>query len=431
MNPILSLPMRALVALLALFALLASLSVLPAGPARADDATEGYPRLGAGSESRMGHPIAWSGSRAFPQLFALYSRPGDQPDLFAYCIEVLVPAGFGDGLAVGGWDTFPGDNRFATDERVREQVSWIIANSYPTLSLSEYAAATGLPGLTREEAITGTQVAIWQLTDAAPAPAAFEYRGLATRGGIDVASPAAQRVQALVDHLTGDANVGLAESVLPELTLDPAVQQGDAGSLVGPVTITATAGELLLSSSSDDPLVTADGTPVDPTAPPRDTALFLDVPADAAAGSATLTARLTGVAHEGLLLSSADPAVRRQTLIIADSGRSSVEASAALSWLGGHTPPERPEEPGTPSTPPTPAGPGTPVTPSTPPTGTPEHPAPVPRTADAAPVANTDGRLAETGADPLLPALGAVALFAAGTLVMLIRRLQRGRRELA
>ncbi|MFK4729708.1 thioester domain-containing protein [Agromyces mediolanus] len=428
MSPIMSSPKRALVAGLALLAILGP-GLLAGAPARALDAAEGFPRVGSVRESQLGYEIAWGRTSAVTQLFALHTDPGSEPDLFAYCIEVTVHPGYGERMDIGDWDSFPGDNRFADEQGVRERVAWIVAHSYPQLPLPAAAAAAGIPGLTEDEAITGTQVAIWQLADSAPAPAGFEYRGIVTSDGVDTTSPSAQRVQALVDHLTGPDNVGVAESSQPELQLSPARLDGVAGRLLGPLTISASAGELTLDTPSGFPVTTADGVPVDPAAPPRDTALYLDLRDGVEAGTTTIRSELVGEGYEGLLLTS-PTTPRRQTMIIAESREVAISATAELSWTAAPaddapddaTVPAVPIEPGAPSTPVVPAEPVVPATPSGPtaPAATPSPGSPAGSpVAPAAPAAS--GGLAETGFSPLAPTLGAVYLLPLGGLGVLLR----------
>lgn len=406
-------PRRALGAALALIAL-AVPAALASTPARALDTAEGFPRVGSVRESQLGYEIAWGRTSAVTQLFALHTDAGADPDLFAYCIEVTVHPGYGERMDVGDWDSFPGDNRFAGERDVRERVAWIVAHSYPQQSLDAAAAAAGLAGLTEQEAITGTQVAIWQLTDSAPAPAGFAYRGLVTPNGVDTTSPAAQRVQSLVDHLTGPENVGLAESSRPELRMAPEQLTGEAGRLVGPFTISASAGELALDNPSGFPVVAADGAPIDPAAPPRDTALYLDVPADAPAGAATLRSELAGEGYEGLLLTS-PTTPRRQTMIIAETRELTISATAELSWTaapGDDAPvPTVPIEPGTPIESSPPAVPGAPIEPAA--------ASPATDANDATPT------LARTGADAIPTVLGALAVLVSGAALLTLRSRRR------
>nr|GLJ71434.1 hypothetical protein GCM10017583_06900 [Agromyces mediolanus] len=401
-------------------------AVLVSAPAAALDVEEGYPRVGSVRESQLGYEIAWGRTSAVSQLFAVHTGPGAEPELFAYCIEVTVHPGYEERMDIGGWDSFPGDNRFADEPRVREQVAWIVSNSYPQQSLDAAAAAAGLAGLTEREAITGTQVAIWQLTDSAPAPAGFAYRGLVTPNGVDTTSPAAQRVQSLVDHLTGPANVGLGESSRPALRMTPEQLAGEAGGLVGPFTIAASAGALTLDTPSGYPVVTADGAPIDPAAPPRDTALYLDVPADAPAGIATLRAELVGEGYDGLLLTS-PTTPRRQTMMIADGRESLISADIELTWTAARPGiPATPIEPGAPVEPGTPLEPATPIEAGTP--GTPADPAAptVPAAASPATVANdATPTLARTGADAGPPLLGALAVLVSGAALLTLRSRRR------
>ncbi|WP_434056433.1 VaFE repeat-containing surface-anchored protein [Georgenia sunbinii] len=233
-------------------------------------------------------------------------------------------------MTVGGWDDFPGTNNFATDARVREHVGWIVMQSYPQVTVAELAARSGIAGLTAQEAIAGTQAAIWSFTDSAPAAAGYTYRGIVTDWETDTTSAPAQRVGALVDYLTGAANVGLSEVEGPAISAEPAQHNGVAGTRVGPIRFVATEPTVVVDASTTYPLVDADGVPVDVDRVPTGTDLFLDVPAGAPAGAATLTASIVGPQRTGMLVTNTDP--RSQTLMIARSDQARVSTTAAVDW---------------------------------------------------------------------------------------------------
>lgn len=299
-------------------------------PAAASPFPDGYPKMGSRAESQAGHRIATGDGAIRTRLFPLYTRPGDEPDQLSYCVEFSVNARYDLGMSVGGWDSFPGDNNFASDAQVREHVAWIVRHSYPQTRLDTLAEAAEADGLTAQDAIAATQAAIWTYTDAKPAKAGFVYKGLATGRGTDTTSPEARRVQAVIDYLTGDANTGKPESEGPQLTTAGLGTPGTAGEKVGPVTFNASEAELAVTVETDYPLVFADGAPVDPQRVPSGRELFLDVPADAPAGSATLSATVTGPRWTGMLVSNTTP--RAQTLMISRSEEAQASAEVTLTW---------------------------------------------------------------------------------------------------
>src|SRR5690606_15001225 len=82
--------------------------------------------------------------------------------------------------------------------------------------------------------------------------------------------------------------------------------------------------------TGDHPLVTTDGQPVDLAAVPTGVDLWFDVPADAPAGSASLTATVTGPESVGLLVTNTNP--RTQTLMIARGDVTTRTADGAVTW---------------------------------------------------------------------------------------------------
>jgi|GEM_PF-1496785 len=311
----------------ALVAVLVALMLSVVGvttPAHADLPTypAGYPKLGQDSDGKRGLSVAAGNSGDQTLLFGLEVGPTQTE--YAYCVELTVSARFGSDLDVGGWDTFPGTNLFATSATARQKVTWIVYHSYPHLTLAQYRTLTGEPELSEAEAIAATQAAIWHFTDD------FTYTGLYA-GGRDNSSAAALRVGRVYDHLTGSANTGRAETVGPEVTVTVPTTAGQAGTKVGPIRINSSEPTATVTVTGHHPLVRADGTAVDLDAVPTGVDLYVDVPADAAADSITVTAAVTGPESTGLLVTNTDP--RTQTLMIARSDQTTREAKGKITWL--------------------------------------------------------------------------------------------------
>ncbi|WP_141004610.1 thioester domain-containing protein [Nocardioides humi] len=99
----------------------------------------------------------------FEQTPADPGNPGT-PDYWAYCIEHDVTAKPNIAAGVGTASDFLGSNHF-TDPAVQARVLWVLAHSYPALSLADFATASGVPGIALNDAIEATQYAIWRYTD--------------------------------------------------------------------------------------------------------------------------------------------------------------------------------------------------------------------------------------------------------------------------
>ncbi|QNA93562.1 MULTISPECIES: thioester domain-containing protein [unclassified Microbacterium] len=110
----------------------------------------------------IGSKQGYGGTGVFP-IWSDGVQTGD-PDYWAYCIEHDVSARTGLVGTAGDIDSYLGSNHF-TDPAVAGKVLWVLANSYPAVSLEEFGAAAGVPAITRNDAIEATQYALWRYTD--------------------------------------------------------------------------------------------------------------------------------------------------------------------------------------------------------------------------------------------------------------------------
>jgi len=296
--------------------------------AHADDSAypQGYPKLGARTESVPGYNLKYSGAgyRNVPtMLFSVHTSSSKEGNIKAYCIELEVNIQFESDLKVGGWKEFPGTNKFKDNPDVQAKVAWIAQRSYPQTNLAEVTKASGVQGLTEKDAITATQAAIWHFTND------FEYQGL---DGTDQAT--ADRVGALYKYLTGEKNVGLKETAKPTVEIKGENGTFKAGDPVGPIRFESNQATVKLTNELKYDLVDKDGKAVDKNAVPTGTDLFLKVPADAPAGEQEFKVSATGSVYAGKLLISKGN--RSQTIIIGSNKEVTVEASAVLKTDSGN-----------------------------------------------------------------------------------------------
>ncbi|MGO1543489.1 MAG: thioester domain-containing protein [Gulosibacter sp.] len=144
-------------------------------------------------------------------------------------------------------DAFAGTNRFTQSDsaartKVQNGVTWIARNGFPAVSLEELAELSGAQGLTRAEAVSATQAAIWVLTDD------FVFAGL-----LEASLPSTERVLALINYFLGDANVGCAEPV----DIDHAAAPGSnasriSGSIVNLVPVSAGSEDIAVVTSATE-----------------------------------------------------------------------------------------------------------------------------------------------------------------------------------
>jgi TQXA domain-containing protein len=298
----------------------------PAPPAAAD-----APRIGAAGEARPGESFSFDRGSLATKLFPVRTRADREiPDVYAYCVESRVDARFMTEAERVGWDEFPGSNRF-TQPEVRAKVGWILTHSHPRVDLDRLGAAAGAAGLTEEQAIAATQGAIWHFTD-----------------DRQIGAANSANVSALYAYLTGPGNTGLPEDqVRPTVELTAPGGDATAGTLAGPVVVStnqeSVAVRVETSPSLDqqsgpgtpeEPIVVgADGEAVDLEAVGDGEELWVRVPIDAPAGSATFTATAKGLENQGSLLVTRDRSGGHgQTLILVDATPVRADSAAAVSW---------------------------------------------------------------------------------------------------
>ncbi|MEW6928172.1 thioester domain-containing protein [Trueperella pyogenes] len=361
---------------------------------------------------------------AQPLLFGVKS---EQIDFYrAYCLEISVAAQYIPSV-VTGWDKYRGKNSF-NDPNVQRKVAWIVQNSFPTMSLSTLAAKSGVANLTRAEAITATQSAIWTLTDKVkPNFDSMTYSNTHGR----VTGTSVDNVKKLYDYLLGEKNVGLGEKQL-RASIEIKADSGKhvAGTLVGPIRITSTEEKVSVHVAGGFGLVDKDGKAVDENAVPTGVDLFVDARNTEDKGKVELTGKASHASHFGAIITPVLYYGHGQTLIIVRQDKDEAVARAAISWDKKPAPkPEpkptpKPEPKPTPT--PTPAPKPTPTpTPAPKPTPTPTPvpvpsvtPAPIPTPTPTPTVAPVEKpRLARTGAETVVLAVATISLLAGGLLL--------------
>ncbi|WSQ55455.1 Cys-Gln thioester bond-forming surface protein [Streptomyces sp. NBC_01218] len=194
------------------------------------------------------------------------------------------------------------------------RIRWILEHSYPQVDdLASLAAKAGTGPLTEGTAAAGTQVAIWRYSD-----------------GADVTA-VNKDAEKLADYLQGAAQ----NSSEPQasLTLSPPAVSGQAGGLLGPVTVHTDAAETTVAPPADAvasgvKITDKDGNPVSKAT--DGTELYFDVPKDTADGSASLTVQATTSVPVGRVFTGVT--TTSQTQILAGSSESVVSAQATADW---------------------------------------------------------------------------------------------------
>lgn len=378
----------------------ATSAAMAAGTAHADGVTGAkFDTTGPGGHIQM------SGDREGGSNAVLIgmSAPGSSHDLWTYCIQKTVELNEHETYDEHAWSEEQG--RTGIDQQHLEGIKWILNNSYPQLELGQLSAASGVAGLSDDEAVEGTQAAIWDFSDA---------KGKTT---LDTKREQDAKVVALYNYLVSTAKNHMNDTALPQasLTITPA-QTGAVhpGAKVGfKLNSPNTTGSFITVSIADAAktgakLVDADGKAVTAAETFKSgDVVYVQVPSSVPNGAVKLTASgtVTGI-ETGRVFVSADGKLS-QNLILAQAQSTPVTATANLQWTA------------------------TPVTtPSSPSTAPSSHPSTTPSTVASTTPSVTPssptGGLAHTGAGDTAPlAGGALALVAAGGGMMLYTRRNR------
>jgi len=97
-----------------------------------------------------------NGESATTTLFEL--RVDDDTTVAAYCVDVSRNVDYTAAYTMAEWPQLPGAAHAG-------KIVWIVRNSYPVLPLEEVAEHSGIDGLSAEQAIAGTQAAIWHFSN--------------------------------------------------------------------------------------------------------------------------------------------------------------------------------------------------------------------------------------------------------------------------
>lgn len=278
----------------------------------------------AGDSVYIGSREGYSGTGIFP-IWSEGIQTGD-PDYWAYCIEHDVTARTGLVGSVGDIDSFLGSNYFV-DPVVPGKVLWVLAHSYPAVSLGDLGAAAGVPGISRNDAIEATQYAIWRYTDLTfDAPWAWE-------------TPESEAAYWYLVN-GANANPGLTPEeleVTATVTAPSAAQT--AGSFVGPFVVNTNQTSVAVSV---DPAVSV--TDVNGTVVATDTVvdgqeLYLDLRGSTAAGAATVRVTAEGSSSTGKVVSvpnvpGGTPTAgdHAQTIILVAPEATQTTAEATVAW---------------------------------------------------------------------------------------------------
>ncbi|WP_456696883.1 VaFE repeat-containing surface-anchored protein [Aeromicrobium sp. P5_D10] len=270
-------------------------------------------------------------------LFPVYlTPPADpdnpgEPDFWAYCIEHDVSAQSERGAVVGNLNSFLGENYF-TSAAVQGKVLWVLAHSYPAVSLADFRTAANIPGLTRDDIINATTTAIWRYTELTfDAPWAW-------------VSPEAE---AAYWYLVNGANASSGMTpgdFATTVTVTPPSGAQTSGTLVGPFTVNTNQASASVTVAPGFDLVDAAGNPINAAAVTDGQQIYLDLRTATSAGNATITATAKGSSGNGMVVSvpktvggtpTADN--HAQSIIMVAAGKGTTTAEASTQWTAQAT----------------------------------------------------------------------------------------------
>ena len=359
------------------------------------DIAEGYPKplprletlietglVTVPDEKSMNGPNAGWGDGSPDELMKVAIGPDKYA--YVYCVEPGTEYFTTDkkpkaNMSVGDWSEYKSKGKIpvaiTSDTQRQEAAQWITENGYPSKSLDQLESESGIKNLTKEEAISATRFSLLHYVDGRELDKVNQFIGDGRPA--PAASPeAAKAVRDLYGYLTGPKNTGApldSDKKVAKVTVTGPSGTGVAGQPVGPIRFGGSEKTLPLTVSdpaSDWEIVDADGNAIDKDKAPVGKDLYLKVPADAPAGSATISTSMKKSNLSGKVLFEKSGEKHGQTTVIIDSDDSESSASVSVSWDAAQKP--------TPTPTPTPSDTPTP-TPSVTPTPTPsDTPTPEP-----------------------------------------------------
>ena len=305
-------------ALIAFFALLIPAAAWADPPSGVDVGDDVYVGAGVGYGGTSVHGIYVT-----PPADPLNPGP---PDLFAYCVEHNISVETDRLGHVGDFSDYLGAN-FFVDPVVQGKVLWVLANSYPAMSLVDFGIAAGAPGISLNDAIEATQYAIWRYTE------------LTFDASWAWSTPDSETAYWYLIN-GANASAGLQPADLhPTVSVAPPTGAQVAGTLVGPFLVNTDQPTVTVTADPVVPLVDSTGTAIDPAAVVDGQELYLDLRGVTTAGSSTVAASAVGSSSTGMILSVPNvpggPTTaldHAQTLILVTPSTTQTSGAATISW---------------------------------------------------------------------------------------------------
>ena len=247
------------------------------------------------------------GGTAGAALITLTTADADV--LLTYCIDLNTHTGVGVSYDEGTWT--------AANVPDIDNVRTILQASYPVRTVAQLQQASGIAGLTTQDAIAGTQGAIWHFTDLINLDRSVASQTVTSNVGM------------LYDYLLGVAANPAVEPA-PALSITPATATATVGALVGPFTLHVTPTTATATVTNDAGVGFTDGGG-NPLVPTSDGQQFWITPTTVNSFNVNATAELA-VPTGRVFLHTTTPAnpELHQKLVLAKSDAVTTTASASF-----------------------------------------------------------------------------------------------------
>ncbi|HEX5740020.1 MAG TPA: VaFE repeat-containing surface-anchored protein [Pilimelia sp.] len=312
-----------------------------AGPATSGTAVSDVPaQWSAGTLGRPAISVLMSGSSWSASRQGIDIAGGDR--LMAYCIELSQTARRGVAMKQIAWSAYPGTD--AAEGNLPE-INWVVNHSIGTIgrpaletAVNQWLAADGRApltnGLQAQEAISGTQAALWRLSDNK------SLTSVKTSDARNLADGAVADVRKVYDYFVANAQERAEDAGPTGMSVTAESSSGAAGGLIGPMVVRTTGEKVRLTSGlpAGVHLVDSTGTAIDTHAISDGQKVYVKTAADAPAGAATLSwaSENAIVARAGRIFAGAS--VRTQTYVIGSHQYGAATDTTVVRWTAAPPP---------------------------------------------------------------------------------------------
>ncbi|GAA3764096.1 thioester domain-containing protein [Salinactinospora qingdaonensis] len=247
----------------------------------------------------------------------------------AYCVDISSEVDHEAAYIEAAWEDAPEEGGFL---EYAAEVNWVLRHSYPSLGLDRLRTRAGIPSLDTEQAIAGTQAAIWHFSNGVSLPdPGGEGPAASLEPGERRGRANSAEVRALYSYLTETAES--TSEPAPSLTVEPERVSGTGASPLGPLTVRTTSAEpvqVSVSGAESAVIVDGSGTPVSVVRAGQE--FFLRLEDEVPAGAAKVYAQAAKAKVEAGRLFIGKDGVSTQPLVAAERGTVAATASATVTW---------------------------------------------------------------------------------------------------